>query len=158
MTYLTSAEVRLIVHYAGSHIRRFLGNSDLEKFSGEAQKAIKAFHQDPGDFSDESLLEKGANVDDAHRYTVRVELRGINPRGAAQVVAKGIWGPARNKVVTVLRKELKSNRYPVFVRTAGSSSFEFNRAGVDKSLPIRYLRARWQKVEDGAFWASRAEV
>ncbi len=146
MTYLTSAEVKAIVYLSGQQIRLFLGNADPKDFTGDAKKAIAAFHENPADFSDEALLTKGANVDEAHQYSVRMELRGVNPQGAAQVVAKGIWGKARNAVIKALRKELESHSHPLIVRTAGSSSFEFNRAGVDKSLPIRYVRVRWEQL------------
>ena len=162
MTYLTSAEVKHIVHLSGAHIRLFLGNTDPNDFTGDAQSAITAFHKEPGEFSDERLLEKGADVDTAHQYTVRIELRGVNPEGAAQVVAKGVWGLSRERAVAVLRKELEQrNSLSLAVHTAGSSSFEFNRTGVDKSLPIRYARAGWEGILDqmgyvpGAFIDSR---
>lgn len=87
-------------------------------------------------------------MDSAHHYPVRIELRGINPKGAAQVVAKGIWGPARKRALTVLRRELSHQSKPLAIRIAGSSSFEFNRAGVDKSLPIHFLRTCWKDVLD----------
>lgn len=148
MTYLTTPQVKTIVHLSGTHIRIFLGNADPKDFAGDASASIAMFHEAPASFSDEALLEKGANVDDAHQYPVRIELRGINSEGAAQVVAKGIWGKAREKAIQALRKELQGQPYPLLVRTAGSSSFEFNRRGVDKSLPIRYLRARWEQVLD----------
>lgn len=148
MNYLTSVEVGKIVHVAAYQIRLFLGTANHEDFSGDAKASILAFHQDPNEFSDEILLEKGAHVDDAHQYPVRIELRGINPKGAAQVVAKGIWGVARKKALTVLRRELVHPTKPLALRIAGSSSFEFNRAGVDKSLPIHFLRTSWKKVLD----------
>lgn len=149
MTYLTSAEVKNIVHLAGTQIRLYLGNSDPKDFKGEAQRAIAAFHYRPAAFTDEELLEKGANVDSAHQFTVRIELRGDRRSGSvAQVVAKGIWGHPRQTALAALRKELQRYDHTLSLRTAGSSSFEFNRAGVDKSLPIRYLRACLDKVLD----------
>lgn len=146
MTYLTSAEVKTIVHLASHQIRLFLGNAEPKDFKGEAQKAITDFHKNPADYGDEMLLSKGANVEDAHQYSVRIELRGINPKGAAQVVAKGIWDPARKSALEIFRKELSRNSHKIALRTAGSSSFEFNREGVDKRLPIMYLKSHWPDV------------
>jgi len=147
--YLTASEVKTIVHLAGTQIRLFLGNSDAKDFKGEAQRAITAFHYRPASFTDEELLEKGANVDNAHEYTVRIELRGDKAGGkVAQVVAKGVWGHPRQTALAALRKELERYDHALSLRTAGSSSFEFNRAGVDKALPVRYLQARWPQVLD----------
>ena len=148
-THLTSPEVKHIVHLSGTHIRLFLGNADPDDLTEDAQSAIAAFFQEPGEFSDERLLEKGAYIDESHQYTVRIELRGVNEKGAAQVAAKGIWGISREKTVAVLRKELQQrNGLSLTIHTAGSSSFEFNRAGVDKSLPIRYVRFCWEGILD----------
>ena len=149
MTYLTCAQVKHIVHLSGAHIRLFLGNANSDDFTGEAKNAIADFHQEPGEFCDERLLEKGSDVQVAHQNSVRIELRGVNAEGAAQVAAKGIWGQDREKTVAVLRKELQQrDGFYLTVRTAGSSSFEFNRTGVDKSLPIRYARSRWERTLD----------
>jgi len=38
-------------------------------------------------------------VEQAHQYSVRIELRGVSAEGAAQVVSKGVWGAARKTVV-----------------------------------------------------------
>ncbi len=146
MTYLSNAQVKDIVHLCGLQIRLFLGNSNPNDYSGDAKAAILDFHKNPSEYSDERLLNKGVDVDAAYQHNVRFELRGVNPEGAAQVVAKGIWGEARDKAVDVLRKELVRHSHPLIVRTAGSSSFEFNRAGVDKSLPLKYLRACFADV------------
>ncbi|MBI4308931.1 MAG: hypothetical protein HY591_01220 [Candidatus Omnitrophica bacterium] len=146
MTYLTSAEVKHIVHLSGAHIRLFLGNANPDDFTGESKNAIAAFHRGPGEFSDERMLEKGADAGTAHQHAVRIELRGAHPQGAAQVAAKGIWGLAREKTIAVLRAELEQRNSAITVRTAGSSSFEFNRSGVDKSLPLRYIDARWDEI------------
>lgn len=155
MTYLTGVEIRDIIHFAGHHIRLFLGNSNPDDFRGDAKESIIAFHKTPGEFSDEALLEKGSNIEEAHRFPVRIELRGINVNrnssyadGAAQVSAKGIWGPARHAAREAIAKELSRFDYALKVRIAGSSSFEFNRIGVDKSLPIHFLRANWEHVLD----------
>lgn len=139
MTYLTNNEVKAIVHLSGHQIRLFLGNSDPKDFNGDAKKAIEDFHRNPSEYSDERLLEKGADVEVAHQHNVRIELRSVQVDGAAQVVAKGIWGGAREEVIRILRKELARHAYPLRVRTAGSSSFEFNREGVDKALPLQYV-------------------
>lgn len=146
MNYLTNAQAKRIIHLSGAQIRLFLGKAELKDFTGDAKAAITAFHKDPADFSDEVLLVKGANVESAHRFPVRIELRGSSADGAAQVVAKGIWGKARSAAIKVLRKEIEKHNDPLLVRTAGSSSFEFNRVGVDKSLPLRFLQARFDQV------------
>jgi hydroxymethylpyrimidine pyrophosphatase-like HAD family hydrolase len=148
MTYLTAAEVKSIVHLSALQIRLFLGTANPAEFTEEAKEAIMDFLRNPIEFSDETLVHKGANVEEAHKYSVRIELRGINAQGAAQVVAKGIWGKARENTIAALRKELERHSQSIVVRTAGSSSFEFNREGVDKALPIRYVGASWKNILD----------
>ncbi len=148
MTYLTTAEVKDIVRLCGLQIRLFLGNADLAQYSGDAKVAIEDFHRNPASYSDERLLEKGADVDAAHQYNVRIELRSVQAEGAAQVVAKGIWGESRQQAVRALRLDLTRHSHPLIVRTAGSSSFEFNRLGVDKSLPLHYLRQCFNETLD----------
>lgn len=146
MTHLTLAEVKDIVHAATMQIQLFLGHADPEDYSGDAREAILAFHRDPGDFTEEVLLQKGADIEHAHKYPVRIELRGRNAQGAAQVSAKGVWGPSRQRAREALLKEMKRHSETLSVRVAGSSSLEFNRAGVDKSLPIRFMRACWEDL------------
>lgn len=154
MTYLTPEEVKEIVHVATMHIRLFLGNSNPQDFSGDAKDAIVAFHQNPGDFTEEELLRKGADINDAHTYLVRIELRGISPHplrglfhgGAAQVSAKGIWGEHRQKAQAAVIKDLHRHHDALTVCVAGSSTLEFTRTGVNKSLPINYLRVCWEEI------------
>jgi hypothetical protein len=57
----------------------------------------------------------------------------------AQVVAKGIWGATRRSFVKKTIHYFQEHQLSLTVRMAGSSSFEFNRQGVDKSLCIRFL-------------------
>jgi hypothetical protein len=148
MNYLTAPQVKDIVRLCGQQIRLFLSESDAANFRGDAKTAIAAFKETPEEFSDEALLAKGSDVSQAHKFPVRIELRGASSVGAAQVVAKGVWGKARTTAIKSLRKELVPYKDELIVRTAGSSSFEFNRAGVDKSLPIRFLQVAWEDILD----------
>ncbi len=146
MTYLPKEDVQSIIELSGQMIRKFLGSSDPTYFQGDSQASILAFKKNPMEFTDQSLISKGANIQMAHQYPVRIELRGVNHLGAAQVVAKGVWGVQREDLVDVIRRDLQAKGKKLLVRTAGSSSFEFNRYGVDKSLPLRYLRVAWSSV------------
>jgi len=146
MTYLPKEDVQSIIELSGQMIRKFLSTGDPTYFQGDARASIVAFRNNPMEFTDQSLVSKGANIDLAHQYPVRIELRGVNHLGAAQVVAKGVWGVQREDLVDVIRQELQLKGKKLLARTAGSSSFEFNRLGVDKSLPLRYLRVAWPSV------------
>ena len=57
--------------------------------------AIISFQSNPSDFSDDKLLSYGADTVEAINYPARIEVRGATKEGAAQMVAKGIWGPKR---------------------------------------------------------------
>ena len=146
LTYLPKDHVQSIIELSAHAIRRFLGTADPVYFKGDAKAAIKAYQENPLNFSDHALIAMGAHIDSAHQHPVRIELRGVNYLGAAQVVAKGVWGAKREEVVEGLRQDLKRQGIRVLVRTAGSSSFEFNQLGVDKSLPLNYLRVALSRV------------
>lgn len=146
MTYLPKEDVQTIIELSGHMIRKFLSVGDPDYYQGDSKNSILAFRQNPSDFTDQQLIAKGANIELAHQYPVRIELRGVNHLGAAQVVAKGVWGVQREELVDVIRQDLKAQGKKLLVRTAGSSSFEFNRHGVDKSLPLNYLRVAWSSV------------
>lgn len=148
ITYLNKTDVQLIIEVSGESIRKFLASADEHYFKGDAQAAIRTYKSNPILYSNQALIAMGAHIDQAHKNPVRIELRGVNHLGAAQVVAKGVWGQQREENVTEMRKVLNSRGCHLLVRTAGSSSFEFNQWGVDKSLPLHYLRVAWSKVLD----------
>ncbi len=147
-TYLSKDVVNDIIDLSGASIRKFLSTGDPTYFQGDSQASILAYKANPLNFSNHNLVSHGADIEKAHQFPVRIELRGVNHLGAAQVVAKGVWGVQREYLVDNIRDQLKANGHNLFVRTAGSSSFEFNQAGVDKSLPLRFLRVAWGKVLD----------
>ncbi len=153
MTYLNAKEVKDLVHLSAHQILLFLGNADPKTFTGEAREAIVDFHKNPGQYSQEKLVENGSGLDTAHQFPVRIELRAGGPQGAAQVAAKGIWGEHRTEAVSVVRKEILRRAYAVEARVAGTSSFEFNRTGVHKGLPIRYVCSNWGQVLDQMSYA-----
>ena len=124
----------------------FYLKADAKQFKGEAIKAITSFQANPSDFSDDKLVAYGADTVEAINYPVRIEVRGQTKEGAAQMVAKGIWGPKRAQAALRLLKNVKSLGLGMHLKLAGTSSIEFNVDGVDKSLPIRFLQGAFEDV------------
>ena len=70
--------------------------------------AITSFQANPKDFSDDKLVAYGADTQQAINYPLRIEVRGTTQEGAAQMVAKGIWGPKRDEAVPRSPKNAKN--------------------------------------------------
>ncbi len=92
------------------------------------------FNANPADFSDDKLVAYGADTVDAINYPVRIEVRGQTQEGAAQMVAKGIWGPKRAQAAPEIAQKCKELGLGMHLKLAGTSSIEFNVDGVDKSF------------------------
>ena len=108
--------------------------------------AITSFQANPSDFSDEKLVAYGVDTVKAIDYPVRIEVRGMTQEGAAQMVAKGIWGPKRAEATAEMARKCKELGLAMHLKLAGSSSMEFNVNGVDKSVPIHFLRGAFDDV------------
>ena len=146
-TYIPRADLSTIIRLSGQEIRNFLEQASPDDFRGEANGALKSYRKDKSLYSDKLLIEYGSNVEQAINYPMRIEVRHSSGFGAAQVVAKGVWGAAaRQAAMKRIREELAKLDKQIEVRLAGTSSFEFNIKEVNKSLPIRYLRHAWGHV------------
>jgi hypothetical protein len=145
LTLISAEHLQTIISLSGQAIRDFLSHADAGQFKGEAQMAIRSFQANPADFSDEKLVANGADTAAVH-FPVRIEVRGATKEGAAQMVAKGIWGPKRAQVSTEIAQKCKELGFGMHLKLAGTSSIEFNVDGVDKSLPIHFLQGAFEDV------------
>ena len=145
LTLISPHHLRTIVQLSGNAIRAFLSQADAKDFKGEAHLAITLFKSNPDDFTDDKLVAYGADTD-AVNYPVRIEVRGQAREGCAQMVAKGIWGPKREKAAAEIFQKCKKLGLGLHLKLAGTSSIEFNIDGVDKSLPIRFLQRAFDDV------------
>jgi len=146
LTLITPEHLKAIIQISGKAIRDFLSEADENEFKGEPREAIIAFKADPGAFSDENLVANGADTVEAINYSVRIEVRGQTQDGAAQMVAKGIWGPKRDQTAVDIAQKCKKLGLNLHLKLAGTSSIEFNVEGVDKSVPIRFLQGAFDEV------------
>jgi len=146
LTVIDQNELKTIIQLSSDAIRDFLSHADASQFNGEAQLAITSFQAKPQDFSDDKLIAYGSDTVAAINYPVRIELRGLTQEGAAQMVAKGIWGPKRAEAALEITQKCKALGIALQLKLAGTSSIEFNVDGVDKSVPIRFLQAAFDDV------------
>jgi len=146
LTIISRKDLKTIIQLSGQAIRDFLSQADAGKFNGEVHIAIASFQANPLDFSDDKLVAYGSNTAQAINYPVRIEVRGVTQQGAGQMVAKGIWGPKRVQAAAEITQKCKKLGASLHLTLAGTSSIEFNVNGVDKSLPIRFLRRGFEDV------------
>jgi len=146
LTTIGSKELQIIIQLSGQAMRSFLSQADAKEFKGEAHEAILSFQKDPKDFTDDKIVFYGSDIVNAINYPVRIEVRGMTKEGAAQMVAKGIWGPKRVEAASGITQKLKDLGLSLHIKLAGTSSFEFNVNGVDKSLPIHFLQGAFDDV------------
>ncbi len=123
-----------------------MSHADASQFKGEANLAITSFQSSPQDFSDDKLVAYGTDTVAAIDYPVRIEVRGMTQEGAAQMVAKGIWGPKREEAAVGIGQKCRELKLGIQLKLAGTSSIEFNVQGVDKSVPIRFLQGAFENV------------
>lgn len=146
-THIPKTDIPVIIHLSGEEIRKFLSTASPDDFRGEAKGAIALYKKDSKLYTDNHLVGYGKDIEQAINNPVRIEVRHVTPYGAAQVVAKGVWGATlRQEVMKRLREELAKVGIHIDVRLAGTSSFEFNMKGVNKSCSIRFLRHAWNDV------------
>ncbi len=146
LTLINSNHLKIIIHLSGEAIRDFLSRADAGQFKGEARGAIAAFQANPADFSDDQLVVWGSDWSQAINHSVRIEVRGKTSQGAAQMVAKGIWGPKRVQAMAEITQKCQQLGVGIHLKLAGTSSIEFNVQGVDKSVPIRFLQGAFDDV------------
>ena len=146
LTIITSKELKTIIQLCGQTIREFLSQADASEFHGEAKSAIIAFKSNPHEFTDAKIVAYGADTVKAINYPVRIEVRGATADGAAQMVAKGIWGPKRAQAAILIAQKCQELNLPIHTKLAGTSSIEFNVNGVDKALPIHFLQGAFDNV------------
>src|SRR5882757_382878 len=91
-THIPTADVPMIIQISGEEIRRFLSTASPDNYRGEAKAAIKDYQDDSQLYTDRHLVAYGSNIEQAINHPIRIEVRHITPYGAAQVVAKGVWG------------------------------------------------------------------
>jgi len=146
LTIIDHSQLQTIIQISGEAIRAFLSQAKPQEFSGEARDAITSFQAKPSDYTDEKLISYGEGTLEAINYAVRIEVRGRTSEGAAQMVAKGIWGPKRVEATLEIAQKCKELDIGLHLKLAGSSSIEFNVEGVDKSVPIRFLQGAFESV------------
>ncbi|MDE1920346.1 MAG: hypothetical protein KGI24_02730 [Candidatus Omnitrophica bacterium] len=146
LTIIDNKELRCVIKLSGRAIRGFLSGADPAGFKGEARMAIALFKADPAAFSDDKLVTYGKGILKAVDYPVRIEIRGATREGAGQMVAKGIWGPARGVAASEIARQCRRLGFGLHLKLAGTSSIEFNVEGVDKSLPIHFLQGAFEEV------------
>jgi hypothetical protein len=146
LTIIDNKELQTLIKFSGQAIRDFLSHADASHFKGEAHLAIISFQANPDNFSDDKLVAYGADTVEAINHPARIEVRGMTEEGAAQMVAKGIWGHQRTKVLNAIDQQCKALGLGILLKLAGTSSIEFNVAGVDKSVPIHFLQSTFEHV------------
>jgi len=146
LTFIGHKELQTIIQLGGNAIRDFLSHADVSQYKGEAKIAISSFQANPLDFSDEKMVAYGSDTVEAINNPVRIEVRGMTQEGAAQMVAKGIWGSRRAQAAVEFAQKCKELGIGIHLKLAGTSSIEFNVDGVDKSLPIRFLQGAFEDV------------
>lgn len=107
----------------------------------------KHFQKTPNTFSDRNLIKYGQKVAEAVGHPVRIEIRKVEGiSGTAQIAVRGVYGIFRTYALNniISHKAYDPDRF--FVRLSGNASFEINRHGVDKALPIKYFCHKWHEV------------
>jgi hypothetical protein len=146
LTLISNQNLRIVVRLSGQAIRDFLSQANPARYRGEAHLAIKTYIANPRAFSDSKLLSYGSNSDTAINHPARIEIRGATKEGAAQMVAKGIWGFKRAQAARDIAQKCRELGLGLHLKLAGTSSIEFNIDGVDKALCIRFLQGAFEDV------------
>ncbi len=146
-------EIRAFLQYLASSIKystlsRVDNNQTiLSQVESAIVGNVKTFLAHPERFSDRQLVEHGMDFNKALEHPIRIEVRTLpEVSGCAQIAVRGICGDFRREALDRIAQTdlLKSGSF--YLRVSGSASFEINQAGVDKSLPIRYLRHKWPQI------------
>lgn len=160
-TYLSSQESQLLVSYSGNTLRAFLDflldyragsflgigrglAAECMIRDGELKGVLSQYKANPGDFSDEALVRKGADAGISHRVPVRIEVRETpGVEGASQIAIRGLFGDYRVKALESFRQLAPFQSGALTGKTSGEKSLEFNVSGVGKALPIRYIQSNF---------------
>jgi len=147
-TYLNESQIQDIVCLSGQVIRQFLNEGAKDPvYDGAYAQILSQFERTPDLYSDTALVAYGADIEKAINHPVRIEVRRrLDGEGAAQVAARGICGTHRDACIESFKKHDLFQSGQVEVKKSGQQSFEFNVAGVDKVLPIKYLIKNFTSV------------
>lgn len=163
-TYLSEKDVSAVVSLLGNEIRYFYSSLTLPfesslEMSGDLETTNKIllsvrpvrdhFINQPDDFNDENLVDRGSDFRTAHQNSVRIEVRrtsGIS--GAAQIAARGIPDFFRDKALSRIRNADVFQSVRLVIKSSGKMSLEVNVQGVNKALPIRYFLKNWSALLD----------
>lgn len=164
-TYLSSADVRAAGEALADEIRSFLTflrdphaisryrhvprwDQMLFDVPEDLKQAASRFTLAPDEFSTEALFRYGEDHRTAVEHAARIEIRTETASGAAQIGARGIYGPFRSVALKQTREILSKESSGLQVKTAGAASLEVTVEGVDKSLPPRYFASCWDSILD----------
>ena len=148
-TYIREGDLQAVIKLCGSELRSFLAyaagkssNSVYQKSGNtlnSVEDAIIKIAKDYQSLSDDILVKKGENFEDAVKNPVRIEVRRSKElSGAAQIAVRGIFGDFRS----IALKQLKKNKVfdKLNISVSGNASFEINISGVNKALALKYLK------------------
>ncbi|MBP9853603.1 MAG: hypothetical protein KBD53_01905 [Candidatus Omnitrophica bacterium] len=161
-TFISEADTKKLVKICAQHVRDFLQFLDDQYqpsyFKGRDQNVLrkqepvifaqaKKFKLNPKAFTDHNLVQYGNNFLSAISYPVRIEVRKVKGvAGTAQIAVRGVFGEFRHTVLKQIQKNKNYDQNNFYIRLSGRTSFEINRRGVDKGLPIRYFFQQWPEV------------
>ena len=163
-TYLSDFDVNAVVKFCGCQIREFLDFLQTEnnefpfsqvidnrKFFNELEPeysaVLESYKASPESFSDQELIKRGADFQKAINNVVRIEVRKTEGvPGAAQIAVKGIKGDCRKVCLERFQSQDNFKDKNIEFRMAGVSTFEVNVSGVNKALPLKYLRDNFSSL------------
>ena len=91
----------------------------------------------------DELIKYGNNLLEAYKHPVRIERRTFNNKDISQIVLRGIWEDYRFIAIDYLEEKIKKE---VAIKISGKGSIEFNKVGVNKSLPLKYLYQNYENI------------
>lgn len=146
-------EIRAFLQYLASSIKystlsRVDNNQTiLSQVESAIVGKVKTYLAHPERFSDRQLVEHGMDFEKALEQPIRIEVRTLpEVAGCAQIAVRGICGDFRREALDRIAQTDLLQSGSFYLRVSGNASFEINQAGVDKSLPIRYLRQKWPQI------------
>ncbi|MGE0268183.1 MAG: hypothetical protein AB7S78_06995 [Candidatus Omnitrophota bacterium] len=163
-TFISETDTKALVRLCGQHVREFLtflndpnkpsyfskGNNpliNLYKVEPSIIDKARQFELSPDTYSDNNLVKYGKNVSEAVGHPVRIEVRKVKGvRGSAQIAVRGVFGVFRDNVLEQIQEHKDYDEKKYYIRLSGNASFEINRKGVDKALPIQYFFYNWPEV------------
>ena len=165
-TFISDLDTKKLVKLCGQQIREFLNFlnypdkasvysevKNRKKIFSQIESSIfdkaKHFQKTPSAFSDRNLIKYGQKVVEAVGRPVRIEIRKVDGiSGSAQIAVRGVYGIFRKYALSQIISHKTYDPDKFFIRLSGNASFEINRSGVDKALPIKYFCQKWPDVLD----------